>query len=316
MSSADVRFRELADTDHVEEVALSHLSIELGHLHKVDYDGGLPVLTRRFRAVAPWVAAARTSVAAKRPRISTCFLVDDYFASFSSPAEVLPDVLAAAGEHGLTIDYIARESACAGAGGTPLAEIVAGRITPSPPPGTSGSRPPAMEIGWLSNGRRSPGTGPREAMNEPVWRPPEETEAGNHSVFVDVELWSEQDGARSWSCAYLAVVWQLLRLGVVRDAGANVVRPVPMSDGLPGDWADLPPIMQVNPAAAPFCAYRTTSIIPAHYLGIEHAVRVILGQYSASPAVIEQLAERSGHEGLDLPADLTERLGYVFFGEG
>jgi hypothetical protein len=317
---ADTGFRELTAADEVESVALAHLSLELGHLYVHDYEGGRSRLVSQFRKVAPWVAAARAACDAPRPRVSTCFLIDDYFTRFSSPAEVLPEVLAAAAECDLTIDYIARESGCAVADGVPLAEIVTGRLTAAPAPGANGSRPPALEIGWLCNGQRSPRLDVREAMHRPTWLPPVETEAVNHSVFVDVELWSAPDGARLWSCAYLAAVWQLLRLGVVRNAGASVVSPVTMNCAEPGElpdeWDDLPPIVRTNPSAAPFCAYRTTSVIPARFLTVEHAVRVVLGQYSALPAVIDQIAARSRREHHELPADLTERIDYVFFNGG
>jgi hypothetical protein len=316
----DAGFREEAADDGVESVALSHLSLELGHLYMDDYLEGRDRLLRQFGQVQPWAAAARSVAAAgagnRRPRVSTCFLIDDYFTRFSSPATVLPDVIATARECGLTIDYIARESACAMADGVPLAEIVAGRLTAIPPPGTNGSRPPALEVGWLCNGGRSPGGATNEAMNRPTWLPPVETDAPNHSIFVDVEMWSETAGRRTWSCAYLASVWQLLRLGMVRNAGRSVLRPVPMPEDLPDEWDDLPPVVQVEPSATPFCAYRSLSVIPARFLDVEHAVRVVLGQYSALPAVIDQIAARSGREHLELPADLTKRIDYVFFNGG
>jgi hypothetical protein len=313
-------FREEAAEGHVEEVALSHLSLELGHLYMDDYLAGTERLVAQFRKVRPWAEVARSvtaeDCAPQRPRVSTCFLIDDYFTRFSSPAKVLPDVLAAAAECGLTIDYIARESACAVAGEVPLARIVTGRLTALPTAGTNGSRPPPKVAGWLSNGQRSPGVDTREAMSRQVWQPPKETEARNHSVFVDVELWSERDEQRTWSCAFLASVWQLLRLGMIRDAGRNVVTPVPMPAELPDEWDDLPPVVRVTEKASPFCAYRTQSVLSARFLGVEHAVRVIVGQYSALPAVIDQIASRSGRERLELPTDLTERIDHVFFNGG
>jgi hypothetical protein len=316
-------FREEAADSHVEEVALSHLSLELGHLYMDDYLAGTDRLVAQFRKVRPWAEVARSVTAAylgtqgtSRPRVSTCFLIDDYFTRFSSPAKVLPDVLAAAEACDLTIDYIVRESACAVSDGHPLAEIVAGRLIALPPPGANGSRPPPMEIGWLCNGQRSAGVDASEAMNRPTWLPPEETEATNHSIFVDIELWSDDDGQRTWSCAFLASVWQLLRLGMIRNAGRNVVTPAPMVGELPNEWDDLPPVVRVTDTAAAFSAYRTMSVLPARFLNVEHAVRVIVGQYSALPGVIDQIVTRSGREHLELPADLTERIDHVFFNGG
>lgn len=313
----NAEFREEAADSHVEEVALSHLSLELGHLYMDDYLAGMDRLVAQFRRVRPWADVARSVTEADsrthRPRISTCFLIDDYFTRFSSPAKVLPDVLAAAEACGLTIDYIARESACAVADGVPLAEIVAGRLTALPTPGANGSRPPTVEVGWLCNGQRSPGVDTREAMARPIWVPPSETDATNHSIFVDVELWSDADGKRTWSCAFLASVWQLLRLGMIRNSGRNVVTPVPMATEFPDEWKDLPPVVRVASTASPFCAYRTQSVLPRRFFNVEHAVQIIVGQYSALPAVIDQIVSRSGREHFELPADLTERIDHVFF---
>ncbi|MGB3437382.1 MAG: SCO2522 family protein [Actinophytocola sp.] len=316
----NAEFREETADSHVEEVALSHLSLELGHLYMDDYLAGMDRLVAQFLGVAPWAEVARSVTAANsgtgRPRISTCFLIDDYFTQFSSPAKVLPDVLAAAEAAGLTIDYIARESACVVADGVPLAEIVAGRLTARPPRGANGRRPPTVEVGWLCNGQRSPGVDASEAMANPHWLPPEETEATNHSIFLDVELWSDEHGKRTWSCAFLASVWQLVRLGMIRNSGRNVVTPVPMSADFPDEWKDLPPVVRVADTASPFCAYRTQSVLPRRFLNVEHAVQVIVGQYSALPAVIDQIASRIGRERLELPADLTERIDHVFFNGG
>lgn len=321
MSTLDATFRELAADRSVESVALSHLSLELGHLYMDDFEAGPARLRAQFERVEPW---ARTALRVANPgiegrkkaRISTCFLVDDYFTRFSSPAEVLPVLIDAASGCGLEMDYLARESGCAEADGQPLAELVSGRLTALPPPGTTGARPPALEVGWLSNGERSPVDGVREAMRRPDWVPPKEIGATNHSVFVDVELWSEKDGRRTWSCAYLAAVWQLLRLGMLRNAGASVVRPQLAGGPFPDDWDELPPIVQLNPNAAPFAAYRTLSVLPARFLPIEHAVRVILEQVAPGPAVIDQILERSAAEDIAASADITERMDYIFFSGG
>jgi hypothetical protein len=316
----DATFRELTADDRVESVALSHLSLELGHLYMDDFTGGPKRLRDQFERVEPWATAAQQiatkELSGRRARVSTCFLIDDYFTRFSSPATVLPQVIDAARTCGLEIDYVARESGCASADGVAIASLVAGRLTALPAPGTNGSRPPALEVGWLCNGQRSPGDDGREAMRRPQWVPPAEIGATNHSVFVDVELWSEKDGARLWSCAFLASVWQLLRLGILRHHGASVVRPQTLSGGFPDSWDDLPPVVRVNPTAAPFCAYRTLSVLPARFLHVEHAVRVILEQVAPLPAVIDQISERCVGEGIELPMDLTERINYIFFNGG
>ena len=311
-----VTFRELAAEPKVDSVGLSHLSLELGHLYMEDFAAGPDRLDTQFARVAP---RARTAMAAvehpatgSRPRISTCFLIDDYFTQLSSPAEVVPQLLAVAEKHGLAIDYLARESACAHADGVELAELVAARLTELPLPGANGSRPPVLKSGWLSNGQRSPDNG-AEAMRRRDWAPAKEIGARNHSVFMDVELWHDRTQPRLYSCAFLAAVWQLLRLGVVRNNGANVVHPVPHDGGpFPATWAELPPITKLRANATPFCAYQTFSVLPKRFLQVEAAVRVVLAQTAIQQEVLDQLTERATRDGVDLPADIDDRIEYAF----
>lgn len=314
-------YRETTAEPRTQSVPLSHVSLEIGHLHLEDFAGGPGPLAEHFDRLRPWADALRASAAkdARQPRISTCFLIDDYFARFSSPAEVVPMVRERAAAAGLTVDYLARESGCAVADGTPLAEAVEARVVDCPPPGSDGSRPPARETGWLANGERTPGvTEIPEAMAPgDAWRPPRETPDRRHSVFVDVELWDEQAGQRTWSCAFLAAVWQLSRLGLLRHLGRPVPGPHLWTDdqGLPRGWDDLPPLIQLNPAAAPFAAYRTCSLLPSRFLPIEHAVRVLLDQIQADPEALRQTAVRAAAEGLALPESVPARISYVFYAE-
>ncbi|MDQ4037206.1 MAG: SCO2522 family protein, partial [Actinomycetota bacterium] len=241
MTPADVHFQESAAERRVASVPLSHLSIELGHLYMEDFVAGPQHLQQYFQQVAPWVIAARQACADNlqsqraqqnqdgeqgrraRTRISTCFLVDDYFTRFSSPGELVPGLVSAAREAGLEIDYLARESGCAHADGMELARLVESRLVTDPPPDTNGSRPLAAEVGWLCNGQRSPATDAAEAMGViQAWAPPVQNAARRHSIFLDVELWDESNGRRVWSCAFLAAVWQLLRLGMLRHDGEGV----------------------------------------------------------------------------------------------
>lgn len=316
----EIAFQELADQSRVENVALAHLSVELGHLYMEDFAAGPGRLEEQFDRIAPWVdTATRTltrtaKLVRRRPRVSTCFLIDDYFTRFSSPAEVLPQLLSAAHRCGLTIDYLARESACAQTEQTKLAELVAARLTAIPSAGTNGSRPPPLESGWLCNGERSPDTGHGEAMRGKTWSPPVEVGARNHSVFVDVELWHDRANRRVYSCAFLAAIWQLLRLGLLRDKDRSVVHPVSSDGPLPQDWAALPAITKLNPTAAPFCAYRTFSALPSRFLQVESAVRVILAQVTPQLTVLEQLSTRATAEGIALAGDISDRIDYAFVG--
>ncbi|WP_396230847.1 SCO2522 family protein, partial [Frankia sp. EI5c] len=198
--------------------------MELGHFYPEDFQGGAEALVRQFRRITPWVDRARLAalggVRDDGLRVSTCLLVDDYSEreALPPPSTVVPELLAAAEACGLVIDYIARESACADEGRFALAPMVERVLIPDPPYGTNGSRPPVHESGWLCNGSRSPATTGLPAMGAATsWKPPRENASRRHSVFLDVELRDDsgETGPR-WSCAFLAAIWQLLRLGLLR----------------------------------------------------------------------------------------------------
>lgn len=311
-------FREVAAEPRVEAVSFAHLSIELGHLYMEDFAGGEAYLRRHFQQVAPWVRAARQSLvdelAGRTARISTCFLVDDYFTRFSTPRVVVPQLHRAAQEAGLQIDYLARESGCAEADGVPLARLVEGRLVAEPPPHTNGARPPAAETGWLCNGERSPADAVEAMGAVKAWTPPLQSARTRHSIFIDVELWDDKNGDRTWSCPFLAAVWQLLRLGMLRNDGRPVVTPRRCEDEYPDDWDQLPAVTQLNPAAQAFSAYRTLNVLAARFLPIEHAVRTILSQVAIDSRVSQQAVARGTAEQLALPPELVDRIDYVFAG--
>ena len=333
MTSSDAVFRESTAERRVASVPLSHLSIELGHLYMEDFAAGPQHLRQYFQQIAPWVIAARRACAdslqsqraqqnqhgeqgrGARTRVSTCFLVDDYFTRFSSPAELVPGLVSAAREAGLEIDYLARESGCAHADDVELARLIEGRLVADPPPDTNGARPLAAEVGWLCNGQRSPATDAAEAMAAVrPWAPPVQNAARRHSIFLDVELWDESNGRRVWSCAFLAAVWQLLRLGMLRHDGEGVTVAGQCKGAFPDDWDEIPAVTQLNPTAKPFSAYRTLSILSTRFLPIEHAVRTILSQVAVDRDVLDQVMTRSRGENVLLPLELVDRIDYVFAG--
>jgi hypothetical protein len=307
-------FREAAANPTTASLPWSHLSVELGHLYLEDFVGGPEVLAGLMRQVAPWAQAAGATIIAAQPRLSTCFLVDDYFSTPIPPAEAIPMLLAAADSVGLTIDYLVRESACAVADGVPLAELVTGRLVPDPPPGWTGSRPTTQDSGWLCNGVRSPRPAEAsQAMRVPrPWEPPSENGLKRHSVFVDVELWSDEADGRLYSCSFLAAIWQLLRLGLLRMRGEAVLVPRRWDGEWPDTWSALPPVIQLTEQARSFTAYRTFSVLPNSFLHIEHAVRTILSQVAVENVVLEQARERALAERIALPAAVVDRIGYVF----
>lgn len=322
-------YTEATEQDKVKRVALSHLSIEVGHFYMDDVRHGDEVIRTQFSQVAPWVAAATAAVSAEvraagteTPRVSTCFLIDDYFTNDTDPREVTEKIVAIAKQCGITIDYLAREAGCSVTGDVNVAELTAAMLLPEPPPGTDGSRPPLATTGWLCNGERSESSDSDQAMRVAPWRPPQEFGKRNHSIFLDIELWKEKqervDGIletkRLWSCPFLAAVWQLLRLGMLRHYGEPVAQAQqwPADVPWPEHWRDLPTVIQLNPRAAPFAAFRSISILPKTYLPIEHAVDVILDHLDLDNAVTGQVIERAAEAGLTVPARVTDRISHVF----
>jgi hypothetical protein len=318
VSEVRTEFLESTADFKVESVPLSHVSVEVGHLYMEDFVDGESAVQRTFAVAAPWVKAAQAPRAIgcekNSVRVSTCFLIDDYFSRFSTPAHVIPMVLAAAKREELEIDYLARESACATAGSVSPASLTLGSLVTEPIPGTTGGRPPLTETGWLTNGQRSPSTARGEAMSRRTpWQPPRESARRRHSIFIDVELWDERDGHRTWSCPMLAAVWQLMRLGLLRDQGRPVVTPQDWTDQrFPDSWDDLPPIIRLNSQAAAFAAYTTLSVLSPRFLPVELAVRTILSQFACDAALLAEAAGRAERDAMLLPAELVDRIRYVF----
>ncbi|MFI5779749.1 SCO2522 family protein [Nocardia sp. NPDC051570] len=325
-------YTEATEQPWIEPVPMSHMSIEVGHFYLNDILGDARHLKSEFRRMAPLVAAFVESARVRfgtDARVSTCYLLDDYFQPDTDAAEALGALLAAADEAGLVIDYLARESGCwqssAFVDGVPLgepipvAEMVAARIVAEPAPPDTGSRPPTAESGWLCNGRRSSDREPAQAMRGRTFRPPEEFGRREHSIFLDVQLWSthvtDQGTVTRWSCPFLAAVWHLLRLGMLRYHGASVVDPYPWQpdDPWPRRWHDVPPVVRLNPEAAPFAAYHTLSMLPKRYIAIEHSVRVILDHLDLDDDVVSQIIARGAAEAAPtaVPRKVSERLSHL-----
>ncbi|WP_054815060.1 SCO2522 family protein [Nocardia arizonensis] len=326
-------YTEATEHARVSAVPLSHLSIEVGHFYMHDLTAGVDRIRAQFRRIAPLVKAF-TEIAAvefgPNPRVSTCFLIDDYFRRDSDPSRIITELLAAAEESDLRIDYLAREAGCwevpevvrNGVMSTPripLAEHVRGYIVHEPQVGQNGTvRPPAKKSGWLCNGKRETGGDAGQSMHrEEEYEYPEEFGRREHSIFLDVEMWNVEkrrrgETATKWSCPYLATIWQLLRLGLLRYEGKPVIEPQPWSPDEPWDdnWLEMPTVLQLNPSAKPFAAYRSLSILPQRYLGIEHAVRVIMDHIKLDDEVVDQVVARGMLENVTVPRRAAERLSH------
>ncbi|HUD38679.1 MAG TPA: SCO2522 family protein [Streptosporangiaceae bacterium] len=321
MSEVRTQFLESSADPKLESLPLAHVSVELGHMYLEDLLGGITAIRDTFAAIAPWARAAEdpAAIGCAKPtiRASTCFLIDDYSGHVSSPEEVIPMILSAAESEGLRIDYLARESACVQAGDSRPADLVFGRLVTEPVSGTTGGRPPLTETGWLTNGQRSPSSDHAEAMAKRLpWEPPRESARRRHSIFVDVELFDEDEGIRIWSCPMLAAVWQLIRLGLLRENGRPVVKPQNWTGEWPGSWEELPAITRLNPDAAAFAAYTTLSVLSPRFLPVELAVRTIISQFAGDSQVLADASARAARDGMALPSEFAERIRYVFVAPG
>jgi hypothetical protein len=74
----------------------------------------------------------------------------------------------------------------------------------------------------------------------------------------------------------------------------------------------MPAVVQLNPEATPFRAYRTFSPLDPRFLPIELAVRTILGQVAVDPLVTAQVLARAGAEKITLPDEAVDRISYQF----
>lgn len=352
-------YNETTDQVRVAGVELSHLSIEAGHFYMKDLINGQDAIRAQFRRVARLIdlyVADATATFGPSARVSTCFLIDDYFGPDTDPNDILHKILGIAHECGLRIDYLAREAGCWESPtydeGIPtgqqirLAEMISSWVVAEPLENTTGRRPPDVESGWLCNGQRSSDHDATQAMQVTQYRPPEELGRREHSVFLDVEMWNTQVGKDGeqftrWSCPYLAAVWQLLRLGMVRYEGRAVVQPQPWDlvgripepprrapdqPALPpqpwdpdivwpDSWWEMPAVIQLNPEARPFAAYRALSILPQDYLKIEHAVRTILDHVHIDQEVLQLTIGRGAGERIIVPGEVGKRLTHVFLDE-
>ena len=148
--------------------------------------------------------------------------------------------------------------------------------------------------------------GSRRALGDLEWK------AGRRGDAL--REWNETGDARTWSCPFLAAVWQLPRLGLLRHQGRAVAVPVAWADEWPGDWERLPAVVRLSADAPPFFAYRTLSILARRFLPVEHAVRTILSQVAVDGTVYRQALDRSKAEGIHLPAEIVDRVEYVLTG--
>jgi hypothetical protein len=114
----------------------------------------------------------------------------------------------------------------------------------------------------------------------------------------------------------LAAVWQLIRLGLLREHGRPVLIPQDWTDAWPENWDDMPPLTRLNPTATAFAAYTTLSALSPRFLPVELAVRTILSQFAGEGPVLAEARVRAARDGMQLPEELVDRIRYVFAAPG
>ena len=187
------------------------------------------------RAGPPWLAAAEASVVrgTEKPRVSTCFLIDDYFQRSHDAADIMRSCCSSPPRPACRIDYSpgnppapAAPTACASPNSWPAACC----RSPSRRPPPARARPRCARAGWPT--ARPPRDGKvLAAMQGHDWERPVEFSKRNHSIFLDVELWKDfadpgDDeevilSRRHYSCPFLASVWQLVAARPAAQATAR-----------------------------------------------------------------------------------------------
>jgi hypothetical protein len=265
----------------VAEVPLSHLSIEVGRLYAREL-GDVGMMRSQFQQIRFYLDAAIASSRTEfgpTMRSSTCFMVDDYNATKDGPKPAALDQ---------------------------LLEVAAAKIIENP---ADGYHPTTAESGWLHDEHDRVRPQSVQAMRLLTESLPESYRGG---MVSDIELWDKKG---RWACPYLASIWQLMRLGMLRHEGQAVAEPQLWRPdaGWPGQWRDMPAVTQLNPDAAPFSAYRTWSFLPEDYLPVESAVDRILGRIAFDPAVERQIATRAKAESVPVSMPtVAARRSYAF----
>jgi hypothetical protein len=295
----------------LSDTLFAHASIEAGHLDPEDFMRGARHLQNRLEPVAPWLAQAKTVCRgdAQDAPVSTCFMIDDYTSSIRAPSVVIPRLLESATNCGISIDYLVRESAFTSEAHS-VAKLVADCLPKSYLRIQEDTDLSVASVSLSDSHGQSP---PKDRKDDEDCGPSQAVSP--HSICLAAELWTDSSAGRKWSCAFLAAVWQLARLGLLDDKSQAYLTPQMLDQGteLP-QWQYLPPVIQVNHEAAPFNAYRTLSILGTRYLTVEAAVRTIMKQVSLPADILQRAKACSKRESIVITHKVAERISYIFVG--
>ena len=216
------------------------LGIEVLHLHPWKLDP--EVAGRAARVAARHLHGLLESRDRLRQPTACVVMLDDYFLS-GRPAriervleEARDTIVAAAEGAGLGIDLIVRESAMVHVA-EQLVDLLGERVAAGPDGATLSALAPYRRFG-----------------------------------IDDVPVWTVKDGARQWTCPFLAAAWQLCRLGVL----------------------DLDPslVENLSGTSLPLATERTMTLLSSRYLATEAAVQAVLASL-VDPELVDDLAARA-----------------------
>ena len=218
---------------------VADLSLEFAHLYLGQLDE--QEAERAARLARRWLGPVLDTCEAVGLSVSTVVMLDDYFAPDSTDLEAMARLLEdACAAEGVRIDHLVHEAACA--------ESVAQLRThlcrePREGDGSSTPSPPAIGSEWIANAdpprgrafeqrvvrrtaRARPQAAPAAAGTRVNGDGRGRGSRGHHSIHLDVQLWKQIAGSeRLWACPTLAAWWQLIRLGMLRDAAGRPTVP-------------------------------------------------------------------------------------------
>ncbi len=262
------------------------VSFEPQHFYRDDFKGGEPKLTRLFRRGEPYARAAMAGRVA-----STSVLFDDYHNALNPkkyrPAEVYGQLQRAAEAAGVPLDYIGREAACAD-----LAEGVLKQLCEHP---SSAPYIQAANNGtvWLLDTPPS-----RQHGTAPAMRPQVRDHSRRPIDDVSIELYGVDHTAPEdpFACCFLSAIWQGLRFGAIRSPGFDAPPLIEDHNFPDWNWGEIPPLVQLNPDAAPFVAERTFSVLSGENIIVENAANRIVKHLGTV---------------LDVPQFASDNIGYA-----
>jgi len=230
------------------------LSVEAGHFYANAFSSNAePPLAVRLERVKIWADAAELRLKQETgEEASTVHLIDDYSCNFK-PQRIIRQIIDAAKQSKLRVDYLAREGAC-----VPLAGIVLDQLAT-----TEVFAKGESVAHWFDSTLEAARAGDAEGGRLRFWG----------------EIYYKY-AENEWACAHLAAVLQLLRLGVLHYPDFDKPFLLKNKDELPAwrKWDEVPGLIQLNPDAAPFQARETFSILPKAYIGVETLVKKIIAR--------------------------------------